>query len=408
MAPSETKGAPKGALDGLLILDLSRILAGPTATQLLGDMGATVIKIENPKTGGDDTRAWGPPYAETHDGESDLSAYFMSSNRNKFSVSADLSTAEGQALVKAIAAKADVVIQNYKPGGLDKYGLDHETMLAGHPTLVYCSISGFGQTGPNRDLPGYDLMAQGYGGIMSVTGEAEGTPMKVGVGIADVMCGMYATVGILAALRHRDQTGEGQHIDLALVDSQMAWLINEGTNTLTSGKPPIRRGNAHPNIVPYDVFAGSDGHIILACGNDGQFKRMMLAFDRPELAEDARFQTNPLRITNRDALTEEIASLFGAFPSADLLAKLQAVGVPCGPIHTIDQALGTDQAVARGMVRRMAHPEATAGEVALLGNPLQFSATPVMYRRPPPRFGQDTQTVMEMFDISAISSAEDD
>ncbi|MEL7254571.1 MAG: CoA transferase [Pseudomonadota bacterium] len=399
MAPSETKGA----LDGLLILDLSRILAGPTATQLLGDMGATVIKIENPKTGGDDTRAWGPPYAETHDWESDLSAYFMSSNRNKFSVAADLSTQEGQDLIKAIAAKADVVIENYKPGGLVKFGLDYDTLLAAHPGLVFCSISGFGQTGPNRDLPGYDLMAQGYGGIMSVTGEADGTPMKVGVGIADVMCGMYATVGVLAALRHRDQTGEGQHIDLALVDAQMAWLINEGLNTLTSGKAPIRRGNAHPNIVPYDVFAGSDGHIILACGNDGQFKRMMQAFDRPDLAEDARFQTNPLRITNRDALTEEIAALFGAFTTAQLLQTLKDAGVPCGPIHTIDEALSTDQAVARGMVQRMPHPDATAGEVALLGNPLNFSATPVTFRRPPPRFGQDTQTVREMFDITETS-----
>ncbi|MEM7733806.1 MAG: CaiB/BaiF CoA-transferase family protein, partial [Pseudomonadota bacterium] len=212
----------------------------------------------------------------------------------------------------------------------------------------------------------------------------------------------------LAALRHRDQTGEGQHIDLALVDAQMAWLINEGTNTLTSGKPPIRRGNAHPNIVPYDVFAGSDGHIILACGNDGQFNRMMHAFDRPDLADDARFQTNPLRITNRDALTEEIAALFGSFPTVDLLDKLQAVGVPCGPIHTIDQALSTEQAVARGMVQRMAHPDATAGEVALLGNPLKFSATPVTYRRPPPRFGQDTQAIMKMFDISASSGADED
>ncbi|MEO0370863.1 MAG: CoA transferase [Pseudomonadota bacterium] len=404
MAPSD----PKGALDGLLILDLSRILAGPTATQLLGDMGATVIKIENPKTGGDDTRAWGPPYAETHDGQSDLSAYFMSSNRNKFSVSADLSTEEGQALVKAIAAKADVVIQNYKPGGLDKYGLDHDTLLATDPGLVYCSISGFGQTGPNRDLPGYDLMAQGYGGIMSITGEPDGTPMKVGVGIADVVCGLYATIGILAALRHRDQTGEGQHIDLALVDSQMAWLINEGTNYLTSGQPPKRRGNAHPNIVPYDVFAGSDGHIILACGNDGQFGRMTHAFNRPDLAEDARFATNPARVANRDALTIEILQTFAQHPTAMLLEKLQGVGVPCGPIHTIDQALTTQQAVARGMVERMAHPDATSGEVALLGNPLNFSATPVTFRRPPPRFGQDTQTVREMFDIPDISGDAED
>ncbi len=395
MAPSDTTGA----LDGLLVLDLSRILAGPTATQLLGDMGATVIKIENPKSGGDDTRAWGPPYADTHDGQSDLSAYFMSSNRNKFSVSADLSTEDGQALVRAIASKADVVIENYKPGGLEKYGLDHATLCAEYPALVYCSISGFGQTGPNRDRPGYDLMAQGFGGVMSLTGEPDGTPMKVGVGIADVMCGMYATIGILAALRHRDKTGEGQHIDLALIDAQMAWLINEGTNFLTSGQAPKRRGNAHPNIVPYDVFAGSDGHIILAVGNDGQFKHMALAFDRADLADDPRYQTNPLRIQNRDTLTAELTSTFAQFTTAELMEKLKAAGVPFGPINTVDQALNSDQAEARGTVVRVPHPDTVSGDVALLGNPLKFSATPVTFRRPPPRFGQDTQTIREMFDI---------
>ena len=252
----------QGALDGIFVLDLSRILAGPTATQLLGDFGATVIKVENPKTGGDDTRGWGPNYARNPDGSaSDLSAYFMSANRNKKSIAVDLASAEGQATIKALAARADIVIENYKPGGLEKYGLDHASLLKAHPSLVYCSISGFGQYGPNRDQPGYDLMAQGYGGIMSLTGDPEGAPMKVGVGIADVMCGMYATIGILAALRHRDQTGEGQHIDLSLVDAQMAWLINEGCNFLTSGKVPERRGNAHPNIVPYDAFACSDGHV---------------------------------------------------------------------------------------------------------------------------------------------------
>ncbi len=264
----------KGALDGLFVLDLSRILAGPTATQLLGDLGATVIKVENPATGGDDTRAWGPNYAPGIDGQpTDLSAYFMSANRNKRSIAADLSTAEGQQMVRDLAARADVVIENYKPGGLMKFGLDHETLCAQHPGLVYCSISGFGQTGPNRDQPGYDLMAQGYGGIMSLTGAPDGMPMKVGVGIADVMCGMYATVGILAALRHRDRTGEGQHIDLSLVDASMAWLINEGCNYLTSGQVPERRGNAHPNIVPYEAFACADGHVLVAVGNDAQFRR---------------------------------------------------------------------------------------------------------------------------------------
>ena len=337
MAPSDTKGA----LDGLLILDLSRILAGPTATQLLGDMGATVIKIENPKSNGDATRAWGPPYAEPNDGQSDLSAYFMSSNRNKYSVSADLSTEEGRELVRAIAAKADVVIENYKPGGLEKYGFDHATLCAQYPALVYLSISGFGQDGPNRNRPGYDLMAQGYGGIMSLTGPADGQPMKVGVGIADVMCGMYATIGILAALRHRDQTGEGQYIDLSLV------------------------------------------------------------------AEDARYQTNPLRIENRETLIPQIAETFAKFTAQQLLQKLQNAGVPCGPIYNVEQALTSDQAQARGMVVPVPHADTVAGEVSLLGNPLKFSATPVTFRRPPPRFGQDTQTVIEMLDIVAKSSVSD-
>ncbi|MGJ8624688.1 MAG: CaiB/BaiF CoA transferase family protein, partial [Yoonia sp.] len=253
-----------GALDGVLVLDLSRILAGPSATQLLGDLGATVIKIENPKTGGDDTRTWGPPYVETPDGESDLSAYFSSANRNKHSVAADISTDEGRELVQSIAAQAQIVIENYKPGGLVKYGLDYATLSTLNPALVYCSITGFGQTGPNAAQPGYDVMAQGYGGVMSITGEPDGPPTKVGVGIADVMCGMYASVGMLAALRHAEATGQGQHIDLALVDSQMAWLVNQGTNYLVSGTSPQRLGNGHPNIVPYSVFPTQDGHVILA------------------------------------------------------------------------------------------------------------------------------------------------
>jgi crotonobetainyl-CoA:carnitine CoA-transferase CaiB-like acyl-CoA transferase len=392
MAHSETPGA----LDGLLVLDLSRILAGPTATQLLGDLGATVIKIENPKTSGDDTRAWGPPYAPTPDGKSDLSAYYMAANRNKFSVAADLSTTEGQDLVKAIAAQADVVIENYKPGGLDKYGLDHATICKAFPHLVYCSISGFGQTGPNRQIAGYDLMAQGYGGIMSLTGDADGPPMKVGVGIADVMCGMYATIGILAALRHRDATGEGQHIDLSLVDAQMAWLINEGTNFLASGQEPKRRGNAHPNIVPYDVFASKDGHIILAVGNDAQFKRFATAIDRTDLATDSRYTTNPDRISNRVPLTAAITETLATMSTAKILEVLQAVGVPCGPIHTVGQALNTDQAKARGTVITVNHPETTSGQVQLLGNPLKLSKTPITVRRAPPRFGQDTDALQDI------------
>lgn len=395
---------PKGPLDGLLVLDLSRILAGPTATQMLGDLGATVLKIENPKTGGDDTRGWGPPYAEVNEGQSDLSAYFMSSNRNKYSIAADLSTEEGQRLVASLARRADVLIENYKPGGLRKYGLDHETICTENPGLVYCSISGFGQTGPNRDRPGYDLMAQGYGGIMSLTGAPDGPPMKVGVGIADVMCGMYATIGVLAALRHRDATGEGQHIDLALVDAQTAWLVNEGTNYLTSGQLPERRGNAHPNIVPYDVFAGRDGHVIIAVGNDAQFRRFCEVLGRDDLATAPEYRTNSDRIHYRDSLTPQIVETLGKLSVAEILEKLQSVQVPCGPIHDVGQALTSDQAVARASVARIPHEQTREGAVSVLGNPLKFSKTPVTYRRAPPRFGQDTDSLTDL--LKGFESAE--
>ncbi|MDJ0995658.1 MAG: CoA transferase [Dinoroseobacter sp.] len=394
-APSEQITTP-GALDGVLVLDLSRILAGPTATQLLGDLGATVIKIENPKTGGDDTRSWGPPFVDTKDGNSDLSAYFVSSNRNKFSVAADLSTEAGQALVKSLATEAHILVENYKPGGLKKYGLDFSSLKAINPRLVYCSISGFGQTGPNRDRPGYDLLAQGYGGIMSITGEPDGPPMKVGVGIADVMCGMYATVGILAALRHSEATGDGQHIDLSLVDSQMAWLINEGTNYLVSGSSPIRRGNGHPNIVPYSVFPTRDGHVILAVGNDSQFKAFCRAFARLDLLDDARFRTNPLRIANRDALNSAVTETFADKFRDDIVKLLQESGVPCGPIHSVADALGSPQAIARNSVVKIADPNVEQNEQDLIGNPLKFSRTPVKYASPPPRFGAHTKVLPDI------------
>lgn len=384
------------ALDGIVVLDLSRILAGPTCTQMLGDLGATVIKIENPKTSGDDTRTWGPNYAKGTDGApTDLSAYFMSSNRNKLSVAVDLSTAEGQEQIKALAARADVVIENYKPGGLEKYGLDHASLCAAHPALVYCSISGFGQTGPNSTQPGYDLMAQGYAGIMSLTGEKDGVPSKVGVGIADVMCGMYATIGILAALRHRDQTGEGQHVELGLVDTTMAWLINEGCNFLTSGKAPARQGNAHPNIVPYDAFAASDGHLLVAVGNDAQFQRFCDCLDAPQIGADPRYATNLSRIEHRASLTESLAAVMCKLTKADILARMHAAKVPGGPINTVSEALSSDQAQARDAVIHMTRADVDGGAVSLLGNPLKFSATPVQYRRPPPRFGQDTDDVLE-------------
>ncbi len=387
-----------GALDGLIVLDLSRILAGPTATQMLGDLGATILKIENPKSGGDDTRGWGPNYAVGLDGENtDLSAYFMCANRNKKSISVDIATPEGQDIIRQLAARSDIVVENFKPGGLEKYGLDYTTMLKAHPELVYCSISGFGQTGPNSKKPGYDLMAQGYGGIMSLTGDADGQPMKVGVGIADVMCGMYATIGILAALRHRESTGEGQHIDVALVDTQMAWLINEGTNFLTSGKEPTRHGNGHPNIVPYSVFSASDGYVIVAVGNDAQFKRFCDFMNKPDLAKEAKFATNVARIENRVELTSFINVALAQKKMADIITSLEELKVPVGPINTVEGALHSDQAKAREMVIEMANEDVKNGAVSLLGNPLNFSRTPVTYRRPPPMFGQDTDDVLNEY-----------
>lgn len=387
---------PHGALDGVKVLDLSRILAGPTCTQLLGDLGASVIKVENPASGGDDTRQWGPPYVKDAEGaDSDLSAYFMSANRNKRSVALDISTDEGQAEIKRLASHADIVIENFKPGGLAKYGLDHESLRAEFPGLVYCSISGFGQTGPNRSKPGYDLMAQGYGGIMSLTGEPDGRPLKVGVGIADVMCGMYATVGILAALRHKERTGEGQHLELALVDAQIAWLINEGVNYLTSGKVPQRRGNGHPNIVPYDVYASSDGHVILAVGNDSQFRRFCGFLDLGALADNPRFATNQARLQNRAELDALLRPALAARSMAEVIAGLEALKVTVGPVQTIDQVFASDQIAARQMQIDM---KAEPGPVRLIGNPLKLSLTPVTYRRAPPRCGQDTESVLSSED----------
>lgn len=384
-----------GALDGITVLDLTRILAGPTCTQLLGDLGAEVIKVENPATGGDDTRGWGPPNVCDTDGQpTDLSAYFMAANRNKKSVSIDISTELGQQQVRALARSADIVVENFKPGGLAKYGLGPDDLLTRQPGLIYCSISGFGQTGPNRDKPGYDLMAQGFGGIMSLTGEPDGAPMKVGVGVADVMCGMYATVGILAALRHKERTGEGQHIDIALVDSQLAWLINEGTNYLESGDLPQRRGNGHPNIVPYHVFAVADGHAIIAVGNDSQFARFCDFLGCADIVTDARFATNLARTQNRDALLAVIGPRLAARPLAAVIAGLEARKVPVGPVNTIDLALGSDQAQARDMVVAMPRADVQKGQVRLLGNPLKLSRTPVTYRLPPPHCGQDSQEIL--------------
>lgn len=387
--------ASKGPLDGIMVLDLSRILAGPTCTQALGDLGATIIKIEHPERG-DDTRSWGPPFALDENGQpTDLSSYFMCTNRNKLSVAVDISTTEGQAIIHQIAARADIVIENFKPDGLAKYGLDHGAMLQKHPALIYCSISGFGQTGPNRNKPGYDLMAQGYSGIMSLTGEADRTPVKVAVGIADVMTGMYATVGILAALRHRDQTGQGQHVDLSLVDASLAWMINEGVAHLTTGKPRARRGNEHATIVPYQTFACADGFVLVAVGNDLQYTRFCDFLGRPELADDPRFATNSNRVIHRETLIPLLEAEMLRHSQADIVAGLEARKVPVGPVNTVEQAFASDQAQAREMRIDLPKGGIDRGGVELIGNPLKFSATPVTYRRPPPHLGEDTQAVLD-------------
>jgi len=319
---------PAGPLAGLRILDLTRILAGPTLTQLFGDLGADVIKIERPG-GGDDTRGWGPPFVKAKDGsDTRESAYYLCANRNKRSVVIDMATKEGARQIIALAGKCDVIVENFKVGGLDKYGLGASDMLRHYPRMVYCSITGFGQSGPNARRAGYDIMAQGYGGIMSLTGEPDGEPIKVGVGVADVVCGLYAATAILAALRHRDASGEGQHIDVSLVDSQIAWLVNEGVNYLTSGEVPIRRGNQHPNIVPYQVFGASDGHVIVAVGNDAQFSRFVEMIGMSELADDPRYQKNTARLAHRDDLIELLSRRLRTMTTQALLDGMEQRGIP--------------------------------------------------------------------------------
>lgn len=383
-----------GPLNGLRILDMTRILAGPYATQLLGDMGADVIKVERPVVG-DDTRGWGPPYVTTKAGEPTReSAYYMCANRNKRSIAVDMADPDGAQTLRKLAKKADVVMQNFKAGGLAKYGLDYATLSKDNPALVYCSISGFGQTGPNAHRAGYDLLVQGSGGMMSLTGDPDGVPTKVGVGIADMMCGMYASNAVLAALRHRDATGEGQHIDVALADTQVAWLANEGVNYLLSGEAPKRRGNQHPNIVPYQVFECTDGHAIVAVGNDAQFVRFTALIGLPDLAADARFTTNTARLANREVLIPLLEERIRKIAKATLVDDMEAAGVPGGEINTVPEVFASEQVIARDMKISMSHPLAASGQVDLIGNPLKFSATPVTYRKHPPLVGEHTDEVL--------------
>ncbi|WP_077035169.1 CaiB/BaiF CoA-transferase family protein [Pelomonas sp. KK5] len=384
------------ALAGVRVLDLSRVLAGPWCTQTLADLGADVIKVERPGRG-DDTRSWGPPYLKDDAGaDTAEAAYYLGANRNKRSIAIDIATAEGQDLIRRFAGEADVLVENYKVGDLARYGLDAATLMAQNPRLVVCSITGFGQTGPYRDRAGYDYAVQGLGGLMSVTGERDdlpgGGPQKVGVAVADLFTGMYASVAILAALRHRDATGQGQVIDMALLDAQVAMLANLGANYLCTGQAPQRMGNAHQNIVPYQTFACSDGHLILAVGNDGQFAKFCAIAGRPDWAADPRFATNADRVRHRALLVPQIAEVLERRPRDAWLAELEAAQVPCGAINDLAGTFADPQVQARGMTVALQHP--LTHQLRLVASPLKLSVTPVSYRHAPPLLGQHTDELL--------------
>ncbi|MBY0367311.1 CoA transferase [Roseateles aquatilis] len=395
-----------GALSHLRVLDLTRVLAGPWCTQTLADLGAEVIKIERPGAG-DDTRQWGPPYAKDAEGHpTSEAAYYLAVNRNKKSVTLDIATPQGQALVRQLVAQSDVLVENYKVGQLARYGLDFDSLRAIKPDLIYCSITGFGQTGPYAPRPGYDFIVQGMGGFMSVTGERDelpgGGPQKAGVAIADLFTGAHATIAILAALAHRERTGEGQHLDICLLDVQVAMMANMATSFLATGEPPKRWGNAHPNIVPYQVFKVADGWVIVACGNDGQYRKLVEVAGQPSLADDERFATNPQRIRHREVLIPLLEPLLLSRSRARWLAELEAAGVPCGSINDLAEVFADPQVVARRMQLDMAHP--TAGQVSFPASALKLNGTPVEYRLPPPLLGEHTDAVLS--ELAGISSAE--
>ena len=386
-----------GALSHIRVLDLTRVLAGPWCGQTLADFGADVIKVERPKAG-DDTRHWGPPYLQDTEGAPTAeAAYYLAANRNKRSVTIDISTAEGQQLIRELAAQSDVVLENYKVGQLAKYGLDYDALCKVKPDLIYCSITGFGQSGPYAGRAGYDFIVQGMGGFMSITGERDnlpgGGPQKAGVAIADLMTGMYSTVAVLAALAHRDRTGTGQYIDMALLDVQVAMLANMNANFLVSGTPPARWGNAHPNIVPYQTFKTSDSWIIVGVGNDAQFRKFVEVGACPELALDPRFATNPQRVNHRDTLVPILAAMVERRSKADWIAALESAGVPCGPINDLGEVFEDPQVVAREMQVTVAHP--LAGEVKLVRSPIKMSATPPEVTGHPPLLGEHTEAVLQ-------------
>ncbi|MBP0595003.1 CoA transferase [Paraburkholderia sp. LEh10] len=398
----------RGALDGLRVLDLSRVLAGPWAGQLLADLGADVIKVERPGAG-DDTRAWGPPWSTDSAGNATgESAYYLSANRNKRSITIDLSQPEGQQLIRQLASKADVLIENFKVGGLSQYGLDYASLGDVNPRLVYCSITGFGQTGPYAARAGYDFLMQGMGGLMSLTGRADGTqgegPMKVGVALTDVMTGLYATVAIQAALTHRERTGKGQHIDLALLDVQIACLANQAANFLVGGVVPQRMGNAHPSIVPYQDFPTADGYMIIAVGNDHQFANFCAALGRPEWAGDERFSRNPQRVKHRDELIAMIRSVTVNRDTNEWIAIMEAAGVPCGPINSLDKVFADPHVQSHNMRIEMTHP--VTKHAALVANPIRLSESPVQYRQFPPTLGEHTEEVLDDWLDMATSEIE--
>ncbi len=393
MSAPEVRPPP---LTGVRVLDLSRVLAGPWAGQLLADLGADVVKVEKPGAG-DDTRAWGPPYLKDANGRDTTEAtYFLCANRNKRSVAIDIATPEGQAQVRALAQQADVVLENFKVGGLKRYGLDYASLQKANPRLVYCSITGFGQTGPYAARAGYDFLIQGMGGLMSVTGQPDGEPgagpQKVGVALTDIMTGLYATIAVQAALAERQNSGLGQHIDLALLDVQIACLANQASNYLAGGLVPRRMGNAHPNIVPYQAFPTADGDIILAVGNDGQFAKFCAVAGQPQWSTDPRFASNSQRVANRAVLVPLLRQATVMRTSADWIAALEATGVPCGPINRIDEVFADPQVIARGLKIDLPHP--LAGKVPLVANPIRLSGSPVAYQRPPPLLGEHTDEVL--------------
>jgi crotonobetainyl-CoA:carnitine CoA-transferase CaiB-like acyl-CoA transferase len=386
----------KSALSHVTVLDLSRVLAGPWAGQVLADLGADVVKIERPGSG-DDTRGWGPPFLRDLQGKDSAdAAYYLCANRNKKSVTVDFTTAEGQSIVQDLARTSDVVLENFKVGGLKPYGLDHESLRALNPRLVYCSITGFGQTGPYAPRAGYDLLVQAMGGLMSITGREDGEPgagpQKAGVAVTDILTGLYAAIGILAALAHRERTGLGQHIDLGLLDVQVACLANQAMNYLVSGSAPRRSGNAHPNLVPYQDFPTSDGYMVIAVGTDAQFARLCAVLGLAELAGDANFCSNKQRVDNRRELIDKLCAVTVTHPTAHWVAALERVGVPAGPINSLDAVFNDPQVRARAMRIDLPHP--IAGTVPLVANPLRLSETPVTYRSAPPPLGAHTREVL--------------